>query len=221
MISEQALERKKRRQELVANSGSHRKLRQEKQSRPWRVYFTEQGEIITFTQEENIDVKEDWLTYDFKQEQLEVLIGKNVRKYMVVKDRYVDNLYSIEIKKESFYEIDANLEYLIELVPTHDDSDYSLLCTISEDHFNLSLHPSVVEQYMYINPNDATVENKKILNFFITLPKDPHVLLQEIKVPLVDLLTQKEYSVKLDSNGLKSSVYTKKLFQSYKMVIKV
>ena len=99
-VSDAALERKKRFLAEKEKAGGIDKLVQTHKEKPWVIYFTKAGEIVCFTQND-VDVKDDWETYDFSQEQLKILIDNmdDLFKYRINVDPTVDNLYSIQLKE--------------------------------------------------------------------------------------------------------------------------
>jgi len=65
-VSNAALERKKRFLAEKEKAGGIDNLVQNHKEKPWVIYFTKAGEIVCFTQND-VDVKDDWQTYDFSQ----------------------------------------------------------------------------------------------------------------------------------------------------------
>ena len=96
VVSNAALERKKRFLAEKEKAGGIDKLIDKQKEKDWVVYFNESGDIVCFTQTE-VDVKDDWQTYEFSQEQLKILTDNNdeLAKYRINVDPTVDNLYSI------------------------------------------------------------------------------------------------------------------------------
>lgn len=221
MVSEQALARKKKFAQIKAEAGNNiRTLRKTLAEREWRVWFFENGEIITFTQDHELVPKENWLTYDFTQEQLSILIGKNINEYVVKKDPLVDNLYSIEVKTIEKSVVSAEQNFLIEIVENRIET-FDVLCELFEDRMNITLNNQVLDSYKEIDPEKATVNQRKKFIFYFTAKNDPHILLAQHSVYLKDLLTEKTVTVNFNDVFSECSVYTKKLFNNYKLSRKV
>jgi hypothetical protein len=219
MVTDQALERKKRRAEIKEEAGNIRKLRRSLLTREWRVWFDHDGNIITFTQSD-LEPKENWNTHDFTQDQLQILVGKDTGRYVVVKDKEIDNLYSIQVRTDNFYKLDKN-SFLAEIKDFEKETDYyAVLCTLSKDCFNVALNTDIKAEYTNIKPKDAIKEGSRNLVFYLTAWKDPHIFLEEISVSLEDLLINNSVDVKISGTPDQFSVYTKKLFQEYKLIRK-
>lgn len=223
MVSKVALARKKQREQMLTEAGNFRKINRAKKNREWRIYFDENGDIITFTQDENLVPKDDWLTYDFTQDQLSILIEKNVSQYQVTKSKDVDNLYSIEVKKEKPYVLNATTAFLSEIPESYsDDEEYEVLCTLTNTEFIIALNSQTRAKYIDIEPEVATINSAKKLLFFITAPKDPHILIQKIEVTLEELLSNNNPVIKpinIRANDY-CSLYTKYKFKNYRLMRK-
>ena len=158
--------------------------------------------------------------HDFTQEQLKILIDKNTAKYVVNKDPNVENLYSIEVRKveATYFDADSNFLYNIE---NHKSDVYEVLCELSESTLTVTLNTDIKEQYRDVDVEKAQRGNAKHLCFFVTTPNDPHFLFQEIVIPLSDLLINNNVTVELENPRIRCSLFTKKIFNTYKMIRKV
>lgn len=213
-ISAQALERKKRRLELKANAGNIRALRRDVAQRPWQLWFDDQGNIITFTQDQNVKPKEHWISYKFEQDQLDILKDKNIATYKVVEDDKVKGVYRIEVRKLEHFELNADNQFLKEITYIQNPST-EVLCTLSSDSFTVALGKSVIEEYIDIKPKDAQKGNQRSLVFYLTYPSDPHILFHEFRVTLEELLSKTVCTIPLSDNYIGCGVFTKKVFESY------
>ena len=72
-ISQAALDRKKRFLAEKEKAGSFKDLQEKQKVKDWTVYFNDFGDIVCLTQND-VDVKDNWKTYDFSQEQLKILV---------------------------------------------------------------------------------------------------------------------------------------------------
>lgn len=213
-VSTQALERKKRFLELKAQAGNIRALRRERAVRPWQLWFDQVGDIITFTQDQDVQPKAHWLSYEFEQDQLDILKDKNIADYRVVEDDKVNGLYRIKVRQIEHFELNADNQFLKEI--THNPNpNTQVLCTLSEDSFTVALGKSVVEEYIDVEPKKAQKGNQKILVFYLTSPKDPHILFHEFYITMEQLLSNSVCSIPLSNNYLGCGVFTKKVFDSY------
>ena len=97
-ISEAALARKKRFLAEKDKAGGAEKLMENLKERDWQLWFDKHGEIVCFTQQEDVLPNKDWLSHDFSQDQLKILVDNqtDINKYWIKVDPHVDNLYSIE-----------------------------------------------------------------------------------------------------------------------------
>ena len=116
VVSNAALERKKRFLAEKEKAGGIDKLIDKQKEKDWVVYFNESGDIVCFTQTE-VDVKDDWQTYEFSQEQLKILTDNNdeLAKYRINVDPTVDNLYSIQLKEINSIYTESEKEFLNEI----------------------------------------------------------------------------------------------------------
>lgn len=179
-------------------------------SLPYKIYFTETGEITYFGNSENVEVMSYWHTHEFTQEQLAILKDVDVSKYYVRKDKLVDNLYSIEQKT---FELKKRTQQHLEEITKHIE-EADLNCELHKDRISFYLGKDIKKQ---IGDSDLNAKN---LRFFITAKGDPHWLFKSITIPTEKILKRK-ISVRVDINEDRNnlSVYTKKAFDTYALKV--
>ena len=212
MVSKEAEERRLR---FLASKesagGSFAALMKYELSKKPRVYFLSDGTIVSITKDE-LDCDPAWQWYEFTNEQVQILEGKNWNLFYVKEDPLVDNLYSIESRplESSIISAENNSLTLIE-----NSNDYECSCKLTKTKFIVEIADSVVEKYKHIDPTVATVNGHKILKFYFTATNDPHIMLHSEYVLLRQLLSNKSISINIKNIPLECSIYTVKAFEKY------
>lgn len=213
-ISPQALARKQRFAQAKEDAGGVVNLIDKIKTRPYKIYFNEYGEIVYFSQED-VEPNENWLTHDFTQDQLKILIGKELSKYIVKIDEKVDNLYNIEVKTIETIYTDQEKDFLAE-IEYNKAAKYDVKVVITaENTLDVSLSNSAKEPYKDLYPISATVKGQRLLKFFITQEGDPHIMYHYEIISLAELITESKVSRQLPADLRHCSVYTVKLFDKY------
>lgn len=197
-----------------ASGGNAEDLIECQKKRPWRLFFDADGTIHCFTQEENFTPSANWLTHDFQQDQLEILIDKDLRKYMVCADPKVDNLYSIQLRPLEDVYLPSSKDFLTEVTAEH-QKDYEISCEIRGKDLIVTMSDAVKKEYENIYPVSATRNGARILRFYITEPQDPHVMYEYKSISLADLITSKEIIRELGADLSEHSIYTNRVFDRY------
>lgn len=213
MISKEAEERRLRfLAAKEAAGGTFASLMKQELSKKPKVYFLEDGTIVSITKED-IAPNPDWLCREFDDEQVQILENNNWNMFYVKKDSLVDNLYSIESKplEQAVVSAENNSLTLV---------DYSkkiceCICTLTEKEFTVEVSENVIERYKDIDLFTATVNGQKILKFYFTAPNDPHIMLHSEYVALRHLLLNKKISIGVNNISTGCSIYTVKAFESY------
>lgn len=213
-ISPQALARKQRFAQAKEEAGGVVNLIEKNKARPYHLYFNDVGEIVYFSQEE-VQPNEDWLSHDFTQDQMKILLGKELRKYHIKKDEKVDNLYSIEVKTIETIYTDQEKDFLGEIEYSK-AAKYDLKVVITaENTLEVSLSKSAKEPYKDLYPISATIKGQRLLKFFLTQESDPHIMYHYEIVSLAELITEDKVVRQLPGDLRHCSVYTVKLFDKY------
>lgn len=213
-------DRRKKFRELKQKAGNIYALRRQALDEQYRLFFDEEGTILTLTKDPDIKVKEHWLTHDFTQDQLEILKGKNTNRYIVKKDPNIDNLYSIEMRKTEAVVLNADNKFLSKLEIDEEQRDFEILCTHNGNNFKVALNNYVREEYRDVDPNLISRSNRKVLFFYFTAPNDPHVLFEEVEVNIRDIVLEDSVNITLTEDLTGCSIYTKKIFDTYKLIVK-
>lgn len=212
MVSKEAEERRLR---FLASKesagGSFAALMKYELSKKPRVYFLSDGTIVSITKDE-LDCDPAWQWYEFTNEQVQILEGKNWNLFYVKKDPLVDNLYSIESRplESSIISAENNSLTLIEY-----NTDFECSCKLTKTKFIVEISDSIAEKYKNIDPTIATVNGHKILKFYFTATNDPHIMLHSEYILLRHLLSNKSVTVNIKNIPLECSIYTVKAFEKY------
>lgn len=188
----------------AAAGGSVDKLIEYLKSRPFKVYFDKSGNITYFGQDD-VDPINNWKTHAFSQDQLEILKDADTNKYVVVKDKIVDNVYSIQPKT---FEMTKRTVTFLEEIISVDDSD--VICELSRETISFRFSKNLRRRIGESKPSTPA------LTFYLTAKNDPHWLFKKFSVPTDKLLTKKiSYKLGLDVEISSLSLYTKKVFDTY------
>ena len=217
-ISEQALARKQAFLKAKESAGGEvTQMIENNALRQWALFFDKSGNIVCLTQEvDQVDVKEDWMTWDFSNEQLGILLKENVEvaNYWIVKDLLEDNVYKIEIKPTDNLYANAEKDFLYEI--DDDIKGAQITCTIDEEKLTVILDRDIVEkQYSNMYPVSATVNGARMLKFFITAKGNPHVMYHCETISLSELIIKDVVERPLPADCRAYSVYTIKHFEKY------
>lgn len=214
-MNKKVLERKKRFLEAREKAGGAAQLQEQEMNKPYKLYFDSAGEIVCFTKED-VEPHEDWLTHDFAQEQLSILLENGTNNYHVVKDPLVDNLYSIELKTYAFTESFVE-DYLLE-VGDNDVDDSDIFCEVTKDHLKIWFSEKTKKLYEGIDPFSATMKGKRILPFYVTAKNDPYNLFQKHFVSISELIENDVVTLTNNGDFRNFSVYTRRIFVKYTRV---
>ena len=213
-ISAAALARKQRFAEAKEEAGGVVNLIEKNKARPYQMYFNEVGEIVYFSQEP-VDIQEGWLSHDFHQEQLKILIGTELSKYVVKKDDKVDNLFTIQVKTIETIYTDQEKDFLAEIEYSKAAKYEVKVVITSDNNLEVSMSKSAKEPYKNLYPISATVQGQRLLKFFITQESDPHIMYHYEIISLAELITEDKAVRPLPADLRHCSVYTVKLFDKY------
>ena len=214
-ISQAALDRKKRFLAEKEKLGGAENLIEAQKEKEWIVYFNEFGDIVCLTQTE-VDVKDNWQTYDFSQEQLKILIDNkdDLAKYRINVDPKVDNLYSIQLKEINSVYTESEREFLNE-IEYGKSTKWDIKVAVNSGELVVTLSNKNKEIYKDVYPISATVQGQRLLKFFLTAEHAPHIMFHYEIISLAELITEKKVVRKLQADLRHCSVYTIKLFDSY------
>lgn len=212
MVSKEAEERRLRFQAAKEAAGGLAGLIKQELSKKPRVYFLEDGTIVSITKED-IVLKEGWNVREFDNEQIQILEDNNWSLFYVKKDPVVDNLYSIESRPLESAVVSAENNSLF-LVNTNVKNS-ECKCKLTKTTFSVELTKEVLERYADIDVNNASVNGQKVLKFYFTALNDPHFMFHSEYITLKSLLENKKVSVKALNIPEECSIYTVKAFNTY------
>lgn len=218
MPSNKALERKKRFLEIKNKHGTVKDIIKENESVPYRVWFIETGEIVAYTQDETLEPKDNWITYNFTPEQ--TLVLKNgVQNYLVKIDPLVENKYSIERKVIEETIVNKDDSFLQEVPITFIDLFKGVKLELHNDAVCISLSKNIVSEYKGISSAQAYIKGVKKLVFYITAKGDPHYYYDSFEIEFGKLLESSKKFVPIELPiaewPSEFSIFTKKLFDNY------
>ena len=212
MVSKEAEER---RLKFLASKesagGSFAALMKQELSKKPKVYFLDDGTIVSITKEELLANK-DWQCREFDDNQIQILEGKNWNLFYVKKDPLIDNLYSIESRPlESTVVSAENMSLLL----IESGEDCECVCTLNNNIFTVEISNKVKEKFANIDPSVATINGQKVLKFYFTAPNDPHIMFHSEYISVKKLLTETKLTFKNINVPTNCSIYVVKAFDSY------
>lgn len=214
-VSNAALERKKRFLADKEKAGGIDKLIIAQTEGNWKIYFNKSGDIVCLTQNA-VDVKEEWSTYEFSQDQLAILVDNkdDLAKYRINVDPTVDNLYSIQLKEINSIYTESEKDFLSE-IDYGKSTSFDIKVAVNSADLVVTLSNKSKEVYKDVYPISATVNGQRLLKFFLTAEHDPHVMFHYEIISLAELITEKKVVRQLPGDLRHCSVYTVKLFDKY------
>jgi hypothetical protein len=216
MVSKEAEERRLR---FLASKesagGSFAALMKQELSKKPKVYFLNDGTIVSITKEE-IEANPEWQFREFDDNQLQILEGKNWNLFFVKKDLLVDNLYSIESRplESAVVSAENNSLFIINYSKKNNDC----VCTLTKNCFTVEVSSAILKVYENIDLNLASVNGQKVLKFYFTAPNDPHIMLHSEYVSLKQLLANKKVTINIKDITTECSIYTIKAFETYSRI---
>lgn len=215
VVSNAALERKKRFLAEKEKAGGIDNLIAGKKADDWKIYFNKSGEIVCFTQGE-VEVRKEWETFNFSQDQLQILVDNqdDLAKYRINVDPTVDNLYSIQLKEINSVYTESEKDFLNE-IDYGKSTSFDIKVAVNSAELVVTLSNKSKEVYKDVYPISATVKGQRLLKFFLTAEHDPHVMFHYEIISLAELITEKKVVRKLPGDLRHCSVYTVKVFDKY------
>lgn len=215
IVSEEALERKKKFRKNKEANGLVDKV--SSLSKPVNVYFDDHGEIVCVTKDTEFPIDESWNTFDFTPDEIRTLKNRSFSEFLVVKKDSHDNndIYEIKLRNSSKQHSITHETTFQEVVltPSWDTDLTELEVSMSKDNITLQLLPQGLEYLAKYKDSNYQIKNQKVLSIYITLKKNPHYLIHDFKVPLVDFLSGDPVIVELEQDFTPYSIYTKPVFK--------
>ena len=204
--SEQALARTKKFREIKNKIGLEQ-LQFDSLFKQTKVYFDNTGEITCITQDKNFEPDPDWLTYDFTPEELD-MVSENVSgsRFSVYN---VDGIYEIV---QSTNKMPVGITQGPDLVKVEETADADVVLRVKDTEIIVSATP---ELQKIIKDNGMKIENVRVLSFFVTQKNNPHFMIYNFYVPLMDLANQESVKIPCDDDFTDYSIYTKPVIDSY------
>lgn len=217
MVSTEAEQRRQRfLAAKAAAGGDFADLMQEVKNRKTTVYFDSEGTLTCITQEPATDIDPSWHSYEFTDDELSMLEGKNWNLFYVKTHSLVDNLYSIERRPLESQYVTAEESFLSEVKPSN-SKQWQVQCALTAEQFTVTLCEDVLAQYQNLPLENITANGQKVLKFYFTAPGDPHYLLHSEYISLSKLISEGSVSVPMRTDLTGCGVYTVKLFDGYQL----
>lgn len=197
-----------------ADAGDVNKLIEQIKNRPWQVFFTDDGEIVCFTNGETPEVLPEWKTYEFTREQTAVLHDQDLRRFRVKQNPKDASIYSIELKPIVNAKIAATTEFVTE-VELGTTTKFDVKVVLTESEFTVNLSKAAKKVYDGVYPISATVNGQRLLKFSFTELGDPHYVYHQEIVAIADLLVNDKVVRQMPTDLTSGSIYTNKLFDTY------
>lgn len=198
-----------------AAGGAVEYLRQQEE-KAYRLYFDEDGNIVSLHTEGEVTPEDSWETYDFTPEQLKILTKRdkiaNLRNFKVIRDD--DGTCHIEAQVQGIRWESAEIDFLVQVDKKKRAAE--LIITVDKDQLILKLGKKTKEKLSKIQPAvSATVNGERIIRIYLTAKDDPHTLYHKELISLAELIVEKEVVRDLPMHCNHLSVYTKKAFDKY------
>lgn len=214
MVSDAALARKQRFLELKEKHGDINSIQKYQASLPWQIWYNTNGDIVSISKEENAEFDNVYQKASFSNEQVKILLDKNLNLYRIATDEFNSTVKYIEAKPIESTKVISDDHFLYQ-VDTLTTRNYDIKVIVSRGHLIIEPHKNLLNKYKDIDKNNAVIKGRKIMPFYITTKNDPSFLLQSIQVSLTSLLTDKKVVIPLELEDDNFSVFTLKLFDSY------
>ena len=215
IVSEKALARRKRFTATKEAAGLPDQV--STLSKPLRIYFDSQYQIVCATRDPDFPVDPSWQTYDFSFTEISQLTAKSFSEFIVVKNEHQDQDYSIVSTKKlnrsdvgvrhetSFQEVGHILKWDTELTQCE--------FNVTKDSVTIQITDAGLEFLDTYKGSDYQIRNQKVMSVYITLKKNPHYLIYDFKVPIKDFLSGEPIVHEFSKDYSSYSIYTKPLFQ--------
>lgn len=205
---------KKKLQEYLAlkRSGKLEEIKAKEKAAPYRVYFDANGFICAFTNQLDFKKRDDWQTYKFPSDQIQMLQKdiEELSKYIVVEDRNHKGIFNIKVnKRETTTEVWLS-DFLTEVNNSTDSETPTIKCKLTSNKFSVKLQKK-------IKKNQVNLETP--VHFYLTAKNDPHWIFDQLSTTVGELI-EHDYIYKDVVDVADCSVYTKKIFKSYGLVRK-
>jgi hypothetical protein len=213
-ITDQALARKQRFLQVKQEVGGAAGISDYFKNISNKVWFTEQGDIMSISKEHNADMTAQYKVAEFTDEQIAILKDKNWNLYRIEQDRTCEGVFYLSVKPQEAVHMNQEFEFLT-LVPEPDDDSYDIKIRLKGKVFTVWLSEPIKKLYTNIPIESAVKNGKKQLIFYITTLDDPSFLLETVVIRLCDLLENDKVTTKLGHKWADVSVYTVKVFNKY------
>lgn len=213
-VSEAALRRKQIFMAAKEKAGGAEALEKAAKLAQYRLFFDEDGLIVCMTKNPEFEVDPNWLTYDFSQDQLEVLVDKDLAKYCVMSDPKDSNVKYISLRPLETLYVSSQDDFLSE-IERKKIRGWEIQAEITKTHLKIAMSKSALKQYEDIYPISATIKGQRLLKFYITAPNDPHIVFSVHFVSLADLITDSAVEIELPFDLREYSLYTSRAFEKY------
>ena len=218
MVSEAALARKKRFVDAKAEHGGDiAGLTKHIESLDWNVWHEIDGTIISMSKEWNEDLANRYETAKFNNEQISILEDKNWNLYRIRTDKHNTHVKFIEVRPVVIDKFSTDNDFLFQ-IDNNSKTEYDIKLSLSSTALSVTAHKSFLEKYEDIADEDAVINGRKVIPFYITSKNDPSFMFCTITISLYDILNNKKVVKETETDFRECSIFTLKLFDNYNYV---
>jgi len=213
MALSEAEKRRRRFIKAKKEAGDFYNLQVNEFKKDYTVWYTPDGTIVSVTKEK-ITPQKGWKSTIFKNEQIEILKGKNLNLYRVVQDPNIDTVFSIELRPiESLYV--RSEDDFVTLIEKSSAKTFDISINTDKKILNVKLHKKHRTKYKKQGIESAIAKGKKELTFYFTSLNDPHFLVYFVNIKLQELIENEIVSKDIPETMDQCSIYTIKCFDKY------
>lgn len=217
-ISNAALARKAAFLKEKEDKGGAEGVLKEYDNKPWRVFHDASGYIKALTRDEDYMHNDTELKITiFPKDQVDILLGdnKNLNDYWI-KDNGQGGLTIDLIPQEFNWQL-KDREFITQ-VTTDGPENAELNVKIEGDVLKVWVSDEVKKRFEGQYPISITVNNERLLRFYLTAQDDPYIMYNEEVISVAELVVEQVVERKQLMWCEHMSVFTKKAFESYKRV---
>ena len=172
-----------------------------------KIYFDTSGEITCITQDKNFQPQSDWITHNFTQEEIE-MVSENVSssRFSVYN---VDGSYEIVM---SANKMPMGITQGPDLVQVDQDADADIVLSVKDTEIFVTATKELQDT---IKSNGNKIDNVRVLSFYVTQKNNPHFMIYNFYVPLMDLANQESVKIPCEEDFTEYSIYTKPVLDRY------
>jgi len=208
MVSPEALDRKARFLKLKEEHGDFAGIQTHIKDTEWNLWFNHDGDIIALSTEPNSKFSKEFKHTVFTQAQIGILKDKSWSLFRIRTDPKSDTVHYLETRPVDMGVVITHDRFLTLVKPDSKKRIYDIKLALSANKFTVTAHNRLLAKYKGVAPANYTLTRKKELTFHFTSINDPSFLLQTVTIPVVDLISNKQVSRKMETDMRQCSIYT-------------